>query len=58
MVDYERLSSDFLRSADFACWQFKQLLAMADRLIEENDLGPDSRADVVSALIRLMEVVT
>lgn len=56
-MDYERLSQDFIKSVNFAVWQFNCLLVAADALIKMNNLDLDSRADVVNTLIRLMEAV-
>jgi len=55
-MDYERLSLDFFKSVDFAVWQLRYLLRVADILIAEGDLGLDDKAEVVGALLRLMEV--
>ena len=59
MLDEFNLScvpKDFIKSVNFAVWQLRYLLRVADILIAEGDLGLDDKAEVVGALLRLMEV--
>ena len=48
---------DFIKSVCFARWQFEYLLQVASEIIEAQGLTDDSPADIVGALIKLMELV-